>query len=333
MISQEQDTAELPSLTDDLSRARRDLEMHGYCLLANALTPSELKAARQRLLEQARAEIERGLAFEDAGPDQTLVDDFGKLDPTAFTAARGGVNQRVWLLVNKGACFRNLVTHPLVDELVTPLLGEQFLLSQMSANIAKPGGARMGLHTDQWWMPRPMPPGGPGTPVSEISRRPTSDAVSPDPTLGIMPPAVVNTMWMLSDFTADNGATEVVPGSHLSGAQPRPGDQSDYPIVQACAPAGSLLVFDGRLWHGTGDATRGTSERVGVLATFCGPQFRQQENQTLGVDRKLLKDASPRLLKRLGFVPWNAYGRLESPAEPSVSAEPERIGELRPTAD
>ena len=117
------------------------------------LTGTGLREARERLLGQAHAELEQGLAFEDGGPNQRVVDDFGKLDPTAFSAARGGVNQRVWMLVNKGQCFRDMLAHPLVDDLVGHLLGEHFELSQLSANIAKPGGARMDLHTDQWWMP------------------------------------------------------------------------------------------------------------------------------------------------------------------------------------
>jgi ectoine hydroxylase-related dioxygenase (phytanoyl-CoA dioxygenase family) len=320
-----------PVLTRDLSQARNDLTRYGYCLVADVLTGRALETARTRLLEQARAEVELGLAFEDAGPGQQVVDDFGRLDPQAFRAERGGVNQRVWMLVNKGQCFRNMVIHPLVDDLVGHLLGKQFLLSQLSANIAKPGGARMGLHTDQWWMPQPGRVEDMATPVSEISRAPEERSLTPDTSLGVMPPAVVNTMWMLSDFTADNGATEVVPGTHLAGAQPRPGDQSHYAIVQACAPAGSVMVFDGRLWHGTGDASRATTERLGVLATFCGPQFRQQENLTLGVDRAVLEDAPPKLLQRLGFVPWNAYGRLESPAEPRIAPEPRPLGELKPS--
>ena len=49
-----------------------------------------------------------------------------------------------------------MVTHPLVDELVGHILGQDFILSTHSANIARPGGVRMGLHTDQWWMPQPV---------------------------------------------------------------------------------------------------------------------------------------------------------------------------------
>ena len=319
------------TLTEDLAQAKADLDAFGYCLIGNALTGSDLDAARTRLREQAQAERELGLAFEDSGPAQQFVDEQGRPLPDAFTSARGGVNQRLWSLVNKGQCFRDMVVHPLVDELAGHVLGRHFLLSTLSANIARSGGVRMGLHTDQWWMPQPYRPEGPRQPVSEIPRRPTDVMIHPDPTLGIAPAVVVNTMWMLSDFTAENGATELVPGTHLSGAQPDPDptQQATYPIIQAEAPAGSLMVFDGRIWHGTG-ANTGGPERLGVLATFCGPQCRQQENQTLGVDRQVLADASPKLLERLGFMVWQAYGRLESPAARFVDPEPRRIPELRP---
>ena len=318
----------LPQLTEDLDRARADLDEHGYCLIENALSPEELKTARARLTEQAEAEDRLGLSFRDGGHDQHLVDDFGKIKPQAFSAANGGVNQRLWMLANKGKCFRDMIVHPLVDDLIGHILGEAFILSTLSANIAKPGGIRMGLHTDQWWMPQPVRRGEYGPKASEITRAAVSEFVDPDLSLGISPAVVANTMWMLSDFTGSNGSTEVVPGSHLSGAHPRSGDQSDYPIVQPEAPAGSLMVFDGRLWHGTG-ANTGNDERLGVLATFCAPQFRQQENQTLGLARDLWPDLSEKLRARLGFAPWNAYGRIESPAEPMVEPEPQRIGELR----
>ena len=187
----------------------------------------------------------------------------------------------------------------------------------------------MGLHTDQWWMPQPVRPGEVTVKASEISRAAVSSFVEPDPSLGISPAVVANSMWMLSDFSPTNGSTEVVPGSHLSGAHPHSGQQEDYPILQPEAPAGTLMVFDGRLWHGTG-ANKGETDRLGALATFCAPQFRQQENQTIGLDPALWPDLSDKLRQRLGFSPWNAYGRIENPAAPMIEPEPTRIGELRP---
>jgi len=321
----------LPEPTVDLSQAKRDLDQYGLCIVPDVLTGDALEVARNRLVVQAAAEERDCLDFRDGGPDQPLLDDFGQIKAGAFSTANGGVNQRLWMLVNKGECFRDMVVHPLVDELIGHILGPRFILSTHSANIAKAGGKRMGLHTDQWWMPQPVvagvAPGSDQVRPSEISRIPASQALNPDPTLGIAPAVVANTMWMLSDFTIQNGATEFVSGTHLSGAQPHPAKQANYPIEQMVAPAGSLAIFDGRLWHGTGAHTAG-EDRLGVLATFCAPQFRQQENQVLGLDRDLWNVLSDKMKERLGFKPWNAYGRLESPADLWVDPEPERILEL-----
>ena len=321
--------AGVPELTEDLGQGKQDLDDYGFCLVANALTGAALTTTRQRLVEQAEAEAEQGLDHRDGGPHQVIMDESGRLKTDAFTTANGGVNQRLWMLVNKGACFRDLIEHPLVDELVGHVLGADFILSTLSANIAKPGGVRMGLHTDQWWMPQPVRTGESYRRASEITRRPAAGFVQPDPTLGIAPPVVANTMWMLSDFSPQNGATEVVPGSHLSGAHPHPTEQGGYPIFQPEAPAGTLMVFDGRLWHGTGAHTGG-DDRLGALATFCCPQFRQQENQTLGLDRALWSQISDKLKARLGFKVWNAYGRIEGEFGGMVTPEPKRIGELKP---
>lgn len=311
----------------DLDQAKRDLDRRGFCLIPAVLSSDELEEARNRLVSQASAEEQAGLDFRDSGKDQPILDDFGNLKPDAFSAANGGVNQRLWMLINKGKCFRDMVTHPIVDELIGHVLGPRFLLSTHSANIAKPGGRRMGLHTDQWWMPQPVSPGLDHVRPSEISRLPTETAINPDPGLGIAPAVVANIMWMLSDFTPGNGATEIVPGSHLSGAQPHPTDQADYAIEQLVGSAGTIAIFDGRLWHGTGAHTEG-DDRLGVLTTFCAPQFRQQENQVLGLDRSLWPTLSDKMKERLGFKPWNAYGRVESPADPWVDPEPDRISEL-----
>jgi ectoine hydroxylase-related dioxygenase (phytanoyl-CoA dioxygenase family) len=147
------------------------------------------------------------------------------------------------MLANKGECFRDMVTHPLVDELVGHMLGVDFILSTHSANIAKPGGVRMGLHTDQWWMPQPVRAGENYIRPSEISRKADTNFVEPDMSLGISPPVVANCMWMLSDFSPTNGATEVVAGSHLTGAHPNQDDQSIYPINQPEAKAGRINGF------------------------------------------------------------------------------------------
>ncbi|MFL2697753.1 MAG: phytanoyl-CoA dioxygenase family protein [Gammaproteobacteria bacterium] len=318
-----------PKPTENIQQAKLDLDKFGFCFVSRVLIGNELKEARDRLLEQAEAEEELGVSFRDGGHDQEIKFKEGRVDKESFSASNGGVNQRLWMLANKGECFRNMVIHPIVDELVGYLLGKDFILSTHSANIAKPGGVRMGLHTDQWWMPQPVRAGEDYIRPSEISRNAADSFVEPDLSLGISPPVVANCMWMLSDFTASNGATEVVAGSHLTGAHPNQKDQNIYPIINAEAEEGTLMIFDGRLWHGTG-ANTGNTDRLGVLTTFCSPQFRQQENQTMGLDRDLWDDMSEKLKSRLGFKVWNAYGRIESSFDHIIDINPKRIKELKP---
>jgi len=298
--------------TSDLAQAKRDLDAHGFCMVDAALSAPEVETARSRVIEQARAEQEHGVAFRDGGFNQEVLNAQGQFrDAAAFQEKDGGVNQRLFMLVNKGKVFRDLVIHPLIDELVGHVLGQDFLLSTLSANIVRAGSVRMGLHTDQWWMPQPARADSAHRRASAITRHPAPEFVSPDPALGIAPPVTVTAVWLLTDFTRRNGATEFVPGTHLSGAYPRKDGPQEYETVQPEAPAGTLLVFDGRLWHGNG-ANLGAPDRIGILSTFCAPQFRQQENMMLGLDRSLWEDMPEQLKARLGYKVWNGYGRVES---------------------
>ena len=160
-----------PIPTKNLHKAREDLDKYGFCLVPDALNAEEIATAQKRLLEQAEAEENLGLSFRDGGDKQEVKFKEGRIDKDSFSVANGGINQRLWMLVNKGECFRDMVIHPLVDELVGHILGQDFILSTHSANIAKPGGVRMGLHTDQWWMPQPVKAGESYIKPSEISRK------------------------------------------------------------------------------------------------------------------------------------------------------------------
>ena len=71
-----------------------------------------------------------------------------------------------------------------------------------------------------------------------------------------------------------------------------------------------MLVFDGRMWHGTGRNLTG-DPRIALLLTFCGPQFRSQENFFVGLDPKVYATASEKFRELLGFKIWSAYGRTE----------------------
>jgi ectoine hydroxylase-related dioxygenase (phytanoyl-CoA dioxygenase family) len=105
-------------------------------------------------------------------------------------------------------------------------------------------------------------------------------------------------MWALTDFTEANGATRVIPGSHLADHSPDYGEQ--YPTIPAEMPAGSVLVWHGSLWHG-GGANTTDERRVGVAMNYCAGYIRQQENQQLGIPRDVAAGFSPRLRELCGY--------------------------------
>ena len=134
----------LPQPTRDPGAAKADLDRHGYCLLAEALEPNQLAALRTRLEEQALAEREAGVGYFDGASDQNwgaFRNADGSLREDAFGAANG-INQRVWMLVNKGQVFLDLLSHAMARELVGHLMGEHYLLASYTANIANPGRRR-----------------------------------------------------------------------------------------------------------------------------------------------------------------------------------------------
>ncbi|MGK5547683.1 phytanoyl-CoA dioxygenase family protein [Streptomyces sp. URMC 127] len=194
-----------------------------------------------------------------------------------------GGNQRVFSLLNKGREFEENVQDPTVMRLMEELLGVGFLLSSTHANIAGPGGAPMHLHADQTFARPPWPPYA----------------------------LVANSMWMLDDFTAENGATRLVPGSHLLGRQPDyERGEGNTATVPVCAPAGSVMVFDGRLWHQTGANTTGRP-RHGILNYYCRGYVRQQQNFFTGLKEEVAARAEPGLRRLLGFENYFSLGMTD----------------------
>ena len=117
---------ELPQLTTDVETLQSNIDEFGYCLVKDAIPADQLAVAKQRLLEQAEAELTGGHAFEDGGAKQqwgAFTDEEGRVRREAFSAKAGGVNQRVWVLINKGRVWRELLTQPTVRAVVGHVLG------------------------------------------------------------------------------------------------------------------------------------------------------------------------------------------------------------------
>ena len=316
---------DLPQPTRDLDRAEDDLFANGYCIVADVLSPSEVAALRNRLETQARAERERGVAYEytehvrEAGTESFIKQSKpGEIGPK---------HQYVGVLINKGRVFRDLVLHPVPDRLASALLGADWLLNLCDASILRPGGPVQPFHTDQWWMPRPHPRHGRQRPPGDIRRGEYCDEDDGGPAGLIAPNVKCTGVWALSEFNAENGPTRVVPGSHLSGLQPDLTRDYDDEAVSICAPAGAFVMWDGRLWHGAGRNSSGDG-RLSLVFGYLAPTFRTQINFSLAALPEVVDDASPEFLARLGFKVWGGfYGRVGA-GETDFARKGDIIGEL-----
>ena len=211
-------------------------------------------------------ELARQLTYAGAEEDERL----GR-DPNGFALDYGDANVRVWNILNRGEVFADLVQRSVVIELITEFLGWPALLGNISANIAKPANEGGAWHQDQLSVPKPWPD----------------------------KPQGLNCAWLLDDFTSDNGATEVVPGSHHLGE----GEETkllDGEVVPIIAPAGSHVIFESRVWQRTG-VNRSASPRAALFAWYTTPIYRTQENWFLSLDRKVVESASDELLTLLAY--------------------------------
>jgi ectoine hydroxylase-related dioxygenase (phytanoyl-CoA dioxygenase family) len=156
---------------------------------------------------------------------------------------------------HKGDVFDALWTHPVLLAAMRHYLGD-FRLSSMTGRAARPHTGHQHLHVD-WW----------GA-FEEGS-------------------VACNSGWLLSDFTKENGATRIVPGSHRWGRRPEddmPDPGATHPDqIQVVAPAGSLMVFNGYLWHG---GTENTTDdlRRGVFTVYSRRDQPRQNDQAGRLD-------------------------------------------------
>lgn len=183
----------------------------------------------------------------------------------------GYETRRIYSVIEKTLACNALVEHPLVLALLDRVLAQNYLLSQLQVIQVFPGEVRQPLHHDDGFYPFPRP------------RAAFSAA----------------TIWAIDDFTADNGATMVIPKSHLwEDRQPAEIDTSE--LVPAVMPAGSAVFFLGTLWHCAGP-NASDAARMAATAQYCEPWARQQENYSLAISRERAKLCSERIQQMLGY--------------------------------
>jgi ectoine hydroxylase-related dioxygenase (phytanoyl-CoA dioxygenase family) len=191
--------------------------------------------------------------------------------PMGRNAFEGRRTHRVYSLAGKGAPFQRLAEHPDVLALVDRTLLPSCLLSTEQSIRLYPGEQAQRWHTDDafYFIPRPR-------------------AMT----------LALTVIWAIEDFTADNGATQLIPGSHR-WAMELP-DAHDHEVVPAVMPAGSALVFDAALWH-RGGANRTSRTRLAISPQYCQPFLRPQESQLLIVPPDAARGCSERMRALLGY--------------------------------
>jgi hypothetical protein len=191
------------------------------------------------------------------------------LGHTGRNSFEGLRTQRIYSVLSRTRVCDRLVDDPRVLAVLDRLLMPNYLLSALQAINIQPGEAAQLAHHDDGFYPIPRP------------RAPLAAA----------------TIWAIDDFSADNGATAIYPGSHRWGKRrPGPDDQA-LPVVM---PAGSCVFFVGTLWHG-GGANNTDHERLAITAQYCQPWLRPMEAYTLSISRDIARVVSDDIRRMLGY--------------------------------
>jgi len=199
---------------------------------------------------------------------------FVEATPTGRDDFTGRLTGRTGALVARSEASRELVMHPTLTGLAQQFLGPytdkiQLHLTQV-INI-QPGQGVQPRHRDRLAWGGYVPP--------EIEPQ-------------------FNTIWALTDFTEENGATRVVPGSVKWPTERRATDEE---TIQAVMKAGSVLLYSGSVIHGGGQ-NLSDSDRTGINITYCLGWLRTEENQYLSCPPSVAKNLDPDLQEMLGYT-------------------------------
>jgi Phytanoyl-CoA dioxygenase (PhyH) len=235
--------------------------------------------APETLLQRIEGELAPYLAATPTGPD-----DFS-----------GDHTRRTGSLIARSPGCRSLVMHPLALGAARTFLSHatnvQLHLTQAIA--IGPGATPQPIHRDQWAFDFfPFPAG------YEVQ---------------------CNTIWALTDFTEENGATRIVPGSNLQEDRLSFGPEDTEP---ATMERGSVLFYSGSVYHG-GGANRTDASRVGLNITYNVAWLRQEENQYLSVPREVAETLPTDLLRVMGYDRGAyALGYIDDLRDPIESVRP-----------
>ena len=238
-----------------LASAQEQLREEGWCVLPDVLDAGGSAKALDRLWAAAEESRRRGVS--------TFMP---VLDPNES-------NVRVFYLLELDKLFCDLIQHPVAMDMVRSLLGETFLISNFTANIARPGSRSMALHSDQ-------------------------SLVMPAPWVH---PWAMNIIWCLTDVTFENGATLFIPGSHRWPTRADVPPDAHKRLQPFEAPAGSIIAMEGRIWHTSGANITTDQDRALLFGYYTKPFLRPQVNWNAALSGETQASLSPQMRGWLGL--------------------------------
>lgn len=247
-------------------------------------------AAVHEILERDGALVIDRLA--DGGTIERILAEmapFIEATPVGSDGFAGRRTRRTGALVARSPSARALVQHPLVLDVTAALLhrARSFQLHLTQTIAIGPGEPAQSIHRDQW--------------AFDFFPFPADHHVQ------------CNTIWALTDFTEENGATRIIPGS-----QSWPDDQhhTHDETIAAEMERGSCLLYTGKVYHG-GGANRSDADRIGLNITYVVGWLRQEENQYLSVPREIAETLDDELLRLIGYrVGAYALGYVDDGRDP-----------------
>jgi hypothetical protein len=255
---------------------------------ANVATSVAVAALKRDGAVIIRNQIEDELADAVLAELRGSFDAAGRCDESDFN---GYKTLRVSAILAVSPTSVDLVGHPRVLEIADAMLLENcvnYRIGSLTGIEVHPGETDQYLHTDDGVYPVHVP-------GMEFQ---------------------ISALWSLQDFTERNGATRVVPGSHLrpgpkgrrTSPAPRPGEH----VVQAVMPKGSVLFYVGSTVHG-GGANTTDLPRAGLVNTYALGWLRQEENQILNVPREIADRLPERIRRLMGYAPHGQLGGYLNP--------------------
>ena len=285
---------------------------HPYWKNKNLPKPTkEIKQIRKDFKKWGYALIEDGMSKKQCKVfiDRLLEQAEGEKLANVNSLTPSG--QYVHTLINKGKVFRQCIEQDieavqagtLIENFLNETLGKGWICHSFLANGAEKGYYPQVLHIDQ----------------SPLSPWITEEA-----------PALVNTLYIPQDVNEENGGTLIIPGSHKHII--KAGSNGDVgklnPAINLEANAGTIMLFDGRLLHGTG-VNKTSKIRFVAAMSNVKSWMRSQENWIISVDPEIIKNASPKLLHRMGMQAVTYGGTIEGFGMGAVGKVDESRGSIK----